>query len=635
MLWARRALSLATGAVFFVVLLLALIIVRTGDSFLDPEFYISQLDKNDIYEFVLADLAAAALDDRRAVEEAMTGDDIEDTPLVTSGITTDRIVSSINRAIPPDWLQGAVEHNLHELGSYVIGRSDEFTLVLRTDERADAVLAELRVLLDDSEAYEFLYERVVFPPIEGDRVGSALRATLSPRWARLQMQSILDEVSPYLKKETDEFTVHIEVSDRVEIAAAELKELLGEDLAYDLVYDNVIAPEVSQLLGHTIEGLPFGVVLSSDEVVAVLREVTPTSWVSAQAERLIDEATPYVAGQVDGFKLEVSLVDSKRRAHRVLTRLVERRMQKEVDRLPTCQMTEQGGSELGSVPRHLPTCIPPDIGSERFLNKLGISPGAEVTLSVLDPIPDTLSYTHTHLRSALEEDWASENIARLDEVRSVLKDGWTYTQEDLRADLTAEGNESAYEALQDVRSLLADGWTYTLADFTEYVSENDGAIAMADIDRGRSTLSTIRTYGWLLYLVAFLLLACIGFLGGRGWPGRVQWGAASLIVCAGLIAVLFGLVYPTMTSIPMEDARRSIMEEIDSTNDYAETARLAVGKGFDVIESMTDEFTRGVVTSSLLLVVAGVVVLAVAISRRRFVEATRRARDRWAWLRSR
>ena len=605
MIWILRALSLALGAVLFLVLLLTLVFWQLGGFFLDPDSYASLLDENDLYEFALADLPTAVLEDRRAVEEAKTGDNVEDTPLLASGLTTDRIVAALNRAVPPDWLQDTVERNIDELGGYVTGQSDDFTLVIGTDERADVLLAELRALLEEADAYAVLHERVLVPRIEeaaadwarerlpfgvevsDERIAAAARAVLPPEWARVQGQRIFDEATPYVKGESDELVISVRLADRVDVAAGEVKDILAESQTYDLLYDEVIAPKITERLGETIEGLPFGATLSSDEVVEALRDAAPPSWVRAQAERLIDEAGPYIAGQVGGFEFKVSLVENKRLAGVALTFLVHLRLREHIDRLPVCRTIEEARSALGSG-RTQPTCIPPGIDPNLPLEVLGIDLGAEMARLVWAPIPNSVSFSHERLRDELETAGSADGVERLDEIRSLLRDGWTYTEDDLREDLTARGNEAVYDALQDARSAMADGWTYTQDDLAEDVIESVGADAMANIDRGRGAISAVRTYRWLLFLPALLLLTGVGLLGGRDWWGRVVWGAASLIVCAVAVAVLSGLVYPAVASGLIDEARWQAVGDVNPADDYAGTGRLVAGKAFDVIESVSD-----------------------------------------------
>ena len=634
MIWILRALSLALGAVFFFVLLTTLVVWQVSGFFLDPESYASLLDENDVYEFALANLPTAILDDRRAVEEAKAGDKVEDTPLLESGLTTERIVEGLNRAVSAEWLQAAIERNIDELGNYLTGRSDDFTLLIAMDERADALLAELRALLDESDAYAVLHERLLIPRIEeaaaewvrgrlplgaevsDERIAEAAREVLPPEWAREQGQRIFDQAAPYLKGDTDELALTIDFSDRVDIASAEVKDILAESPAYGLLYDEVIAPEITERLGETIEGLPFGATLSSDEIVEALRDAAPPSWVRAQAERLIDEAGPYIAGHVDGFEFKVSLAENKRLAGVALTFLVQLRLREQIDRLPVCRTIEEARSALGGG-RTQPTCIPPGIDPNLPLEVLGIDLGAEMARLVWAPIPNSVSFSHERLRDELETAGSADSVERLDEIRSLLSDGWTYTEDDLREDLTTRGNEAVYDALQDARSALAGGWTYTRADFTEDVIESEGAEAMASVDRGRAAIGAARTYRWLLFLPALLLLAGVGLLGGRDWPGRVVWGAASLIVCAVAVAVLSGLVYPDVASGLIDEARWQAIGEIDPADEYAATGRLVAGKTFDVIESVSDSLATSVTTSSLVLAVAAAIVIAVVVNRHR------------------
>ena len=642
--WIMRALSVAVGVPFFFVLLFTLVATQVAGSFLDPGFYTSRLDENDVYEFALVDFPTALLEDRRAVEEATTGDNIDDTPLLESGLTTERIVEGLNQAIPPEWLQASVERNIDEIGAYLTGRSDEFTLAIALDERADALVDELRALIDESDGYAILHELVLIPQIEeeaagwaregipgsvevsDERIAEAVRAVLPPEWARENGQRIFDEATPYVKGEADEFAISVPLADRVDVAAAEAKDILAESPAYDLLYDEVIAPEITEHLGETVGGLPFGPTISSAKVVSEMRGAAAPSWIRDQVELLIDEATPYVAGQAEGFEFELSLVANKRLAHGALTRYVERKIQARIDGLPVCRTPEQALSPIVIDAPRLPACIPPSRSRGELLRELELKVdlGAEVTRLVLDPVPDIVSFSHEELRDEL----AAAGVDRLDEARSLMADGWTYTQDDLRESLVAGGNEDVYDALQEARSAMAGGWTYTQDDFAEDVIESEGAEAMANIDRGRTAISAARTLRWLAFIPALVLLAVVGLLGGRDWWGRLAWGAGALVVCAIGVAALSGLVYPALASPLIDEARWEAIGEIDPADDYASAGLLVAGKTFDVVESVSDTLAAGVATSSLLLAAVGAAVLAAVVSRRRVAATVRQARRR-------
>ena len=106
MIWLRRALTIPSGLLFFLLLLATLVLLQVNDTFLNPDYYPEELRKASIYEFVLVDLLTSALDEARALDAGKVSEELDENPLVTSGLSTEEIVSSVNRAIPPEWVQG-------------------------------------------------------------------------------------------------------------------------------------------------------------------------------------------------------------------------------------------------------------------------------------------------------------------------------------------------------------------------------------------------------------------------------------------------------------------------------------------------------------------------------------------------
>ena len=102
MIWVGRIVSVPLGVVFFLVLLVTLVVLEFNDTFLDPDFYPEELREAGVYEFVWVDLLNSALDDRRRIESGRASGDLGETPLITSGLSNEDIVSALNRAVPPD-----------------------------------------------------------------------------------------------------------------------------------------------------------------------------------------------------------------------------------------------------------------------------------------------------------------------------------------------------------------------------------------------------------------------------------------------------------------------------------------------------------------------------------------------------
>ena len=635
MIGIARILALALAAVSLVAVVATLALAQMAGALLDPGTYATHLDKTDIYEFVLGDLPASLLEDRRAVEQAMTGAEIEETPLLASGLTTERIVESIERAVPPEWLRETVERNLEELGGYLAGRRDNFILEVRTYERTDALLAEARALLDEADAYALVHERAALSRIEeaavewvredlpfdvgvtDERVQAAVRAVLPPEWARLHGPRVFDQAASYVKGETGALALAVPLSDRADAAAEEVKDILGETPAQDLLYEQVVGPVIDERLGETVEVPPFGGTVTAAQVLTALRQAAPPEWVQSQAERLVDEASPYVAGRADGFEFRVSVAENKRTAAASLTTLVERQVREQVNRLPVCRTPEEGMTAVGGAPR-LPPCLAPSADLDRFAETLRFDIADGVALSLLAPIPDVVVFTEADLRAVLYD------VERLDSLRSLMRDGWTYTEDDLREDVTERWDESAYDALQDVRSALRDGWTYTRADFTE----GGGAEAVDGVDGVRAAAAAVRTFGWLLYLVAALLVAAFGLLAGRDWPGRLAWGAATVAACALVVALLFGVGFPAAASSLLEEARSQAVADVDPAGDYAATERLVIYKAFEAVESIFDALAGRVAIVSLAVAALAGAVAAAVVFRDRIQALAHDARRR-------
>ena len=154
MIWLGRLITIPVGIVFFVLLLATLLILRVNDTFLDPGYYPEQLREADVYNFALVDLLTVAIDEERererrdrderelaGLEPGEQGRNLLDGFLLSSGLTTDQIVSSVNRAIPPEWVQSLVEQPFDQLGKYVTGEQDDFEYTLIAGERAGILVS--------------------------------------------------------------------------------------------------------------------------------------------------------------------------------------------------------------------------------------------------------------------------------------------------------------------------------------------------------------------------------------------------------------------------------------------------------------------------------------------------------------
>ena len=640
MIWIGRIVSIPLGVVFFVLLVLTLVLLRVNDTFLNPGFYPRQLAEADLYRFALEDVLASALDEARELDPAdfsnQLSDEIDENPLVTSGLSTERIVLAVNRAVPPEYVQGLVEQSFDELGRYATGERDEFALTVRAGEQVATMVDEVKALLREANAYELLFETELKPRVReavdvklplgvevpSNRLVAAVERIAPPEWVQEQVEAALDEVTPYFVGEKDSFEIRVELSDRVEIALREVKDILREIDAYELLYSEVVEPEIVKILGDAVD-LPFGLSVTNEEVVTSLREVAPPEWVQDQVERVIDDVSPYLTGKTDGFSTEVSLVENKQLASRIIADLVDLKLIQAIDELPTCLTATEVLSAARVVTGALPSCVPEGISVRELIDRTGIDIADAIQSFVLGPIPNQVRFTDAQVRSALRLAGAGDNLESVDQVREVLRDGWTYTDADLKEDLRElDGGDENVETLNDVRSFLADGWTYTHLDLREDLAgqEVDSGLSnvrTADdmVERIRGWFKTSRQFRWLVYVPLLLLLVVIGFLGGRGWAGRVVWGASFLLGSSAIVFLVAGPVYGVTAGSGFDEARERALAEIDANPDadFFNTSRLAAEKGLDVAESVGDEFVAGIQTASLTLAIIALVVILAAV----------------------
>ena len=480
------------------------------------------------------------------------------------------------------------------MGRYLTGELDEFSISVSVGERVPIVVEQAKSLMRKANAYDLLFEQVVDPAIEESvsvdlplgldippqRLVEAVRAIVPPDWVRDQVEAVLDELSPYLTRDSETFEIVIPAGERAEAALEEVKDLLRETNVYELLYDEVVVTPFTDQFGDEAT-LPFGVVVANSEVLDALRTVAPPSWVQEQAENVIDDAALYMTGKTDTFATTISLVDNKRAARDELTELVQDKIESTIADIPTCtspQEALQASRQLTSGAVALPSCLPPGTPTDTVIERINLDFGDQVDEYVLSSVPDEILFTDRDLRNELVRAGAAENLDRIDEVRDILKNGFIYTNVDLREDLikesdpflTAEDRMTNVDTLEDVRSFLSsEGWTYTNVDFREQLDEartgpssdsfNDPTFAL---DFTRDVFDASRTFRWLAYLPMVVLLVAMGFLGGRTWPGRLAWASGSLLIVSLLIFVAFGIVYGSVSDTAFDEGRRQALNDL-------------------------------------------------------------------------
>lgn len=179
--------------------------------------------------------------------------------------------------------------------------------------------------LREADVYNFFYDSVVPLIIDelskqdlgGNKIDlataktqavAAVKQAIPPLWLQQQTESIIHEVVPYATGRTDEFVVQVPVAERLKAASEALKKAIHDSKFVDLLFDDVIAPQVREALKDP-NAIPFGISLSADDLVARMRRVLPNEWLETQIFKAIDAIVPYLTGEKDSFSIQIPLAD--------------------------------------------------------------------------------------------------------------------------------------------------------------------------------------------------------------------------------------------------------------------------------------------------------------------------------------
>jgi len=627
----RRGGAVLLGIVFLLVLGGTLTVAAVNDTFARPGFVSDQLEEADAYAFLVEELALALLEDAWALDPGEFGEDFEENPLAASGLTPQQVADAVRRALPPEELEALLAPALEDAMAYVMGREDEVVIRFDADAHLNALLVELTGLFRDAGAYERLLERelttvfarwvdeglpadtedsgwtAILRGDSGEEGGSLVRVftrVATPGWMAGEVEGAGVAVLDYAVGRTDALAVEIRIDEAgAEAAAAEIEAIIAEADAFDVAYANVIEPATRESVAE-VTTLPYGIVLTRAEVLDALSEAVAGELLEAEVALLAGDVSAYITGQTDAFVTAVDIVVVKPPAFLALTATATASLRAALRELPDCSTAAENEAARAALRVELPTCIPWDIPASDIVAIAAPAITASIGESVLDRIPDMVSYTEQDLREALEREGGPDALAALDDIRELFAEGWTYTDDDLRADL----DDDAYELVQDVRLALSSGLVLAASDASaEGLGEGLGEARDA-VGLGSNDL-------WLPALITAVLLALIALLGGRGWRGRLAWASGTLLLSAVALTILLGPVTQSTSQTILDDIREEVAADPDPQ--YPNTSVALVDKSLDVVQAAVDEVTGTSARNALIVVALGAVgVLATVFWRR-------------------
>ena len=604
------------GIAFLAVLAFWLLGARAGATLYEPDFYKRHLAEQDVYGFILGDLAAAAIEELRSRSPDYFSVILPDNPIEALELSTADLVNSIKGAFPPEWAREQVEEAIDQLVGYLSGERDEVDVRIAIDERVPAAAHELKLILSSSRVHSLVlehyaaaevgeaFEQGVAPfgaRLDRDDVVDAIDRSVPQEWLSEHVASAIDEVAAYMSGQRDTMEIHLPLYERAEDAVEELNGLYkGRDLD-SAQFVVVITSELESRLPAVVE-MPFGVSVTGADVVEAAGSGLSGQWLDEQARAVAASAAPFIVGSSDDFRARISTTEGRDSALAAVEALVWERLEARLAGLRRCAAGELPFRARYATANELPRCSPPGVGTETLLDMLEVDVPGDVERLVGRHFPGSVVYTPADLRRAMGgED--SRSVLAMDRLRILFGDGWTYTDVDLHEDWAGESSEG----LEDLRNILSEGRRITLSDSD-----------VSDVLEQIRSLSA-RSTGLAIVLVLAALLAAAGLLGGQSWRGRLAWASATLAVASALLLLVLVASVGELLYTVLNEIRAGVLEDLDSP-----TAVLAVEKWLDVAGSMVDEIMGGLVRNSLGLFVVGVVGIALSFVRVRNIAWLRR-----------
>ena len=594
----RRVLPFVVAAILAPLLVLQVALVSACGTFLQPDYLADRLEQAEPYDFLLDTLLPAALDDARNAESLSMDGTPDGNPLVVLGVSDRHLVAWTARVAPRDWFDQTVRTSALEVWAYMTGRGDQFAITLRlpTD---DAVLAsETSALLKRSDLYDYAIDSRLAPAAEealaagvlpfgadlsAARVESAVRQVVSKAWFDARIPDAVAAFIPYATGSDDGFDVRVDLAELGPAATAEYKRLLFDTGAYDSLYDSIVEPAVQTLHGERIDLAP-GVALHTDDVVTAIRDAGAGQWARGEVDRAVDEVAGYLFGDTDSFSFVVTLDPIAGEVTSRLEEVAHGRI------LALAAVT--GGTAADAQARR-------EVAGRSDAILAGIGE------MVIEPLSSEVRFTNHDLRDALSR----EDNERLDDVRSMMRDGFLYTEKDLRDDIQSnlDDPEGVEQAIESIRALFSDGWTFTHLDLA-----NEGGSLSGTAESLRYVLPWIDTATWIVSALVLAGLPAVWLLADGAPRVRAAWVAATVTVGALAACVSFAAIN-LATGASYAASRADAARDFDAAREFARSQSLVDVWVLDLRAGIVDGFTSAVAIRAGLLAAVALLALLAAL----------------------
>ena len=563
-IWIRRLIALPVLLMVIVIFQTAVFTQQATSKLISTTFYLEILEESNAYDFVVTDLSNSVLEDIRRENQNPVLEHI--------GLSNEFLTSSIEKIIPPEWIQRNFEANVEKVSQYIMGVDESFEISIPLNERAEATEDQINYIITNADLHKIIFENQVRPfareasktklpfdvSISEDELMEFIKKILSEEWAAKQTNSILSELTPYVVGKNDDFTVVITVDDRIDVAIFEIKSILAAGNAYDVFFEKSISPSISTTIGNVAK-LPHEVELTDKEISVLIEKAAPHDWIQEVTESILDSTTPYLAGRSDEFSISIDITPNKEKAVDSLMDLAEQKLNANLESLPNCD-ADSLAYILGRSSTDFPSCFPTITAlndkMQDYREILINDVVSAIRPQIVTKIPNSVEFNQNSLRSTVPvETWNS-----FDQGRTIVKEGYKFTRSDLEKIVKQKGNVKSWDQFIFIRKSISQGIHYTDDDFLTHMENFDDGReqTLFRIELFREIYRTINNLEVLLYLISLILAMLVGFLVGIGWVQRLKWTAMAILIASLLVYLAWGPIY----SILMEPILQEKIEQI-------------------------------------------------------------------------
>ena len=197
----RRIVAVFLAVVFVILFIPVLVVYRVNSTVGNPGFYIDQLRRADIYNFLYSDVLPGAL------QNVELGGPTSGGGMNLSWLKP-QLVAIAQQTVPPQWLQTQTEQVINAVVPYVLGDTQTFRVSIPLKDRMQAAAAAIKSTLHQEGVITRIYDQaidslVLSPPqglpvtLTASEMKSMVRTILPPDWVLKQLDNALDEAVPY------------------------------------------------------------------------------------------------------------------------------------------------------------------------------------------------------------------------------------------------------------------------------------------------------------------------------------------------------------------------------------------------------------------------------------------------------